>query len=212
MFEIEYKGGNGVVVATKKTQVVIDPKLSVNGLKDLTATDAVELATEARFLVNGKDAKLVVEGPGEYEIGDISIRGTRATRHIDTSADEPVSTIYRLEIGDVRIAVLGNVAPKLNEDQLEEIGVVDIVIIPVGGNGYTLDAVSAATIVRQISPRIVIPIHYAESGIKYEVPQDEVELFEKELAAPVEESGSKYKLKAASALPQVLTVLKLARS
>src|SRR5688572_2518969 len=107
MFEIEYKGGNGVVVATKKTQVVIDPKLSVNGLKDLTVTDAVELATEARFLVNGKDAKLVVEGPGEYEIGDISIRGTRATRHIDTSADEPVSTIYRLEIGDVRIAVLG---------------------------------------------------------------------------------------------------------
>lgn len=212
MFEIEYKGGNGVVVATKKTQVIIDPKLSVNGLKDVTVTDAVELATEARFLVNSKDAKLVVEGPGEYEIGDISIRGIRATRHIDTSADEPVSTIYRLEIGDVRIAVLGNIAPKLNEDQLEEIGVVDIVVIPVGGNGYTLDAVSAATIIRQIDPRVVIPIHYAEGALKYEVPQDDVELFEKELAAPVEEGGSKYKLKTASALPQVLTVLKLARS
>lgn len=212
MFDIEYKGGNSVVISTKKTQVVIDPKLSLNGLKDLSVSDAIEVATEARFMVDGKDAKLVLEGPGEFETGDVSIRGVRATRHIDTSADEPIATIYRLEIGDARIAVIGNVAPKLSEDQLEEIGIIDIVIVPVGGNGYTLDSVSAAAIVRQIDPKVVIPIHYADSSLKYEVPQDDVELFEKELAAPIEDGGSKYKLKAASALPQVLTVVKVARS
>lgn len=212
MFEIEYKGGNGVVIATKKTQLAIDPKLSVAGLKDMVTKDMVELATEPRFALNNPDAKLRLEGPGEYEVGDVSIRATRATRHLDTSADEPISTMYRLEIGDVRIAVIGNIAPKLNEDQLEEIGIVDILIIPVGGNGYTLDAVSAAVIARQVDPRIVIPIHYADSGLKYEVPQDNVELFEKELAAPVEDGGSKYKVKAPSAIPQVLTVVKLDRS
>ncbi len=212
MFDIEYKGGNGVVISGKKTQVVIDPKLSLVGLKDLSVKDAVELATEARFATKDPSAKLHIEGPGEYEIGEVSIRGSRATRHIDTSADEPVSTIYRLEIGDVRIAVLGNIAPKLSEDQLEEIGVVDILILPVGGNGYTLDAVSAATITRQIDPHVVVPIHYADKALQYEVPQDDVDLFIKELAAPVDDAGSKYKVKSSSSIPQVLTVVKIDRS
>lgn len=212
MFDIEYKGGNGVIVTSKKTTVVIDPKLSVVGLKDLSTKDAVELATEARFALNNPEAKLCIEGPGEYEIGDVSIRGIRATRHIDTTADEPVSTMYRLEIGDIRVAIIGNITPKLTEDQLEEIGIIDILIIPVGGNGYTLDSVSAATIVRQIDPRVIIPVHFADTAIKYEVPQDDVNLFEKELAAPVEDGGSKYKIKSSASIPQVLSVVKLARS
>jgi L-ascorbate metabolism protein UlaG (beta-lactamase superfamily) len=212
MFDIEYKGGNGVVIATKKTQVVIDPQLAVVGLKNLSVKDAVELATEARFAVSDESVRLQIEGPGEYEIGDVSIRGIRATRHLDTSADEPISTIYRIEIGEVRIAVVGNITPKLDEDQLEEIGLIDILVIPVGGNGYTLDATSAATIVRQIEPKVVIPVHYADAALKYEVPQDSLDIFTKELAAPVEDAGSKYKVKSASSLPQVLTAVTIARS
>lgn len=212
MFDIEYKGGNGVVITTKKSQITIDPKLSVVGLKDLSTKDAIELATEARFATNDPAAKLRIEGPGEYESGDVSIKGVSATRHIDTSADEPISTIYRVEIGDVRVAVLGNIAPKLQEEQLEEIGVVDILIIPVGGNGLTLDATSAITIVRQIDPKVVVPVHYNDKALKYEVPQEEVDVFVKELAVPVEEVGTKYKVKSSSAVPQALTVALVARS
>lgn len=212
MFDIEYKGGNGVIVTTKKTQLVIDPQLSVVGLKNLAVKDAVELATEARFMVNDETAKLQIEGPGEYEVGDVSIKGVRATRHIDTEADEPIGTVYRIEAGESRIALIGNIAPKLSEDQLEEIGVVDILILPVGGNGYTLDATSAATLVRSIDPRAVIPVHYADDALKYEVPQDTLETFIKELAAPVEEAGTKYKVKSSSSVPQVLTVIKIDRS
>ena len=212
MFDIEYKGGNGLVITTKKIQVVIDPRLSVFGLKDLNSRDGVEIATEDRFFIGDPQAKLRINGPGEYEIADVSIKGVRATRHLDTDADEPIATIYRIEVGDVRIAVLGNVSPKLTEDQLEAIGIVDIVIIPVGGNGYTLDAASAATIVRQIDPRAVVPVHYADSSLKYEVPQDTLEHFVKDMAAPVEEQGNKYRIKAPSSIPQVLTVVKIDRS
>lgn len=211
MFEIEYKGGNGVVIATKKTTAVIDPKLSVVGLKDLNVKDAVEIATEARFAVNGKDAQLSIEGPGDYEIGDFSIKGVEATRHIDTSADEKIATIYRIEVGEARIAVIGNVMPKLSESQLEALGIVDIVIVPVGGGGLTLDATSAASMVRQIDPKVVIPTHYADGALKYEMPQDTLETFVKELGAPVE-TVAKYKVKGASALPLVLTVVEVTRS
>lgn len=212
MFDIEYKGGNTVVVSTKKTTVVIDPKRSVNGQKDVVVAEAVEVATEPRFAVNGSDAKLHVEGPGEYEVGDIAIRGVPATRHLDAETDEPIGTIYRVEIGDVRIAVIGNIAPKVTEDQLEAVGVVDIVIIPVGGNGYTLDAESAAMLVRQIGPKAVIPVHYADDALTYEVPQDELDRFVKELALPVEEPGAKYKVKSSATLPATVSIVRIDRS
>lgn len=212
MFDIEYKGANGIVITTKKTQIVIDPKTSVAGIKDIPVKDAIEVATESRLSIGSKDAKLNIEGPGEYEVREVSIKGIRAVRHIDSESDEPISTIYRIEIGEIRIAVLGNISPKLSEEQLEEIGVVDIVIIPIGGNGYTLDATSAATIVRQIDPRVVIPVHYADTSIKYEVPQDNLEVFTKELAAPIEEQGVKYKIKSTTSVPQVLTVVVITRS
>jgi hypothetical protein len=212
MFDIEYKGGNGVVITTKKTTAVIDPKLSLVGLKDLKTQGAVELATEVRFALKSGDARLNIEGPGDYELGDFSIQGVRAVRHLDSNEAEPISTMYRIEVGDIRIAVIGNIAPKLSEEQQEGLGIIDILIIPVGGSGYTLDATSAAAIVRQIDPKAVIPVHYADSALSYEVPQDTLEVFTKELGAPVENVGTRYKVKNASSIPQILTVIEVARS
>ncbi len=212
MFDIEYKGGNTVVVSTKNTCIVADPKLSIVGLKDVSTKGVIELGTEARFLVNSADAKLVVEGPGEYEIGDFSIKGIPASRHIDTEEQEKLSTIYRIGVGDLHVALIGNIAPKLTEDELEAIGVVDILILPVGGTGYTLDATAAATIARQVEPKAVIPVHYADSALKYEVPQDALETFTSELGAPVEEAVAKYKVKSTAAIPPVLTVVPVSRS
>lgn len=96
MFDIEYKGANGVIVSTKKSKLVADPKLSVAGLKDLDTKGAIELATEPRFLVNNPDANLVIEGPGEYEVGDFSIRGLATNRHIDGSDSPSAATIYQI--------------------------------------------------------------------------------------------------------------------
>lgn len=211
MFDIEYKGGNTVVITTKKATLVVDPKQSVVGLKDLSVKEGIQLATEERFVVPNSEYQLTLEGPGEYEVSDFSIRGMPAVRHIDTDDSLPVSTIYRVEVGGVNIAILGNIAPKLSEDQLESIGVVDMVIIPVGGGGYTLDATSAASLVRKIDPKVVIPVHYADAALKYEVPQGDLETFTKELGAPVEETA-KYKIKSASAVPEALTTVVVTRS
>ncbi len=211
MFEVEYKGGNGVTISTKKATIIADPKLSLVGLKDLAVKDGVELTTEERFAVHAPTAKLLIESPGEYGIADFDIRGIAAQRHLDTEADPKAATMYRIEAGDIRAALLGNIYEKLDEDQLEALGVIDVLIIPVGGNGYTLDPTGAAKLVRQIEPKVVIPVHYNDPALKYEVPQLELDEFIKELGAPVEEM-LKLKLKNAGALPAVLTVYKLERS
>lgn len=212
MFEIEYKGGNGVVLSTKKASVVVDPKTSLVGLKDLNVKDVIELATEERFALNSADAKLCIEGPGEYGVADFDIRGVAAQRHLDTESDPKRSTMYRIEAGDIRVALIGNIYEKLTEDQLEQLGVVDIAILPVGGGGYTLDPEGAATIVRAVDPRVVIPVHYNDGALKYEVPQAEVDEFVTALGVPAEDVTGKYKLKNAAALPPTLTIIKLARS
>jgi L-ascorbate metabolism protein UlaG (beta-lactamase superfamily) len=211
MFDIEYKGGNTIIITTKKVTLVVDPKLSIVGQKDILAKDAVEIATEERFAVNGQDARLVIEGPGEYGVADFDIKGIPAQRHLDSESQPLLSTIYRIEIGDIRIGILGNIYEKLNEDQLEEIGVIDILIIPVGGNGYTLDATGAANLVRKIDSKVVIPVHYADKTLKYEVPQAALSEFVTELGAPVE-TVSKYKVKNTASIPSTLTVIEVTRS
>ena len=65
MFELEYKGGNTVVITTKKSKLITDPKQSVVGLKDVEPKGMVSLATEERFVVHSDDAVLEVDGPGE---------------------------------------------------------------------------------------------------------------------------------------------------
>lgn len=211
MFEIEYKGANSVVIRTKKTTVITDPKLSLAGLKDVSTKDAVVLATEARFVVANDDTKLVIEGPGEYGFGEFDVVGVAAQRHLDTADTELLSTMYRVQVGDTKIAVIGNIYEKLSEEQLEQLGVIDIVVIPVGGNGYTLDATGAASVVRSIDPKVVIPVHYADPALSYEVPQDTLDTFVAELGAPTEET-SKYKVKHTSSLPTTLTTVIVTRS
>jgi L-ascorbate metabolism protein UlaG (beta-lactamase superfamily) len=211
MFEVEYKGANTVVISTKKGTIVTDPKLSLVGLKDVNVKDSIELATEARFALNVDTARLVIEGPGEYGIADFDIRGIAAQRHLDSESDPKASTIYRIEAGEIRVALVGNIYEKLTEAQLEEIGLIDVLIIPVGGNGYTLDATGAATLTRLIDPKIVVPIHYADPAIKYEVAQGDFETFAKELGGTIEEAP-KLKIKQSAALPETLTIYKLARA
>jgi L-ascorbate metabolism protein UlaG (beta-lactamase superfamily) len=211
MFEIEYKGGNTVLISTKKAVIVTDPKLSVVGLKDVVIKDAVELSTESRFALNSQDAKLLIESPGEYGVAEFDIHGIAAQRHLDSSDQEKLATIYRIEVGDVRIGLLGNIYETLSEEQLEALGVIDILIIPVGGNGYTLDATGAAGLVHKIDPKVVIPVHYADSALAYEVPQDTLSTFVGELGAPVE-TVSKYKSKGIVSIPATLTIVELTRS
>lgn len=211
MFEIEYKGANCVVISNKNAKLVIDPKLSVVGLKDYSVKDCIEVATEERFAIYNSGESVLINGPGEYGVADFDIKGIAARRHIDSENEQKLSTMYRIEIDDIRLGVLGNVDENINDDQLEELGVLDILILPIGGNGYTLDAVSAAKLVRTIGPKVVVPVHYSDKAIKYEVPQDDLELFVKEMGSELE-TVAKYKSKQINNNQPGIAVIKIERS
>ncbi len=206
--DIEYKGANCIVITTKKSTVVIDPKLSGVGLKDIMPKEAVVIATQEDLLVFN-DTAIVIDRPGEYEARGVSVTGVSAERLIDHDKSHK-STIYRLIVGDVRFAILGHVATPLTEEQLETLGVIDVAIVPIGGSGYTLDAHQAVAAVRQIDPKAVIPTHFADKALTYEVPQMDLEPFVKEFGAPQHDTTPKWKIK--GPLPEILTLVELERT
>lgn len=208
--DIEYKGANCVVISSKKDTFVTDPKLSDNSLKDQGAQASAVLLTQSAFGVKAGDDTLIIDGPGEYEVNNCSIRGIAARRHSELSETTQTATIYRLDLDSITVAIVGHIDPQLSEEQLESLGVIDVLVVPVGNSGYTLDSKSAVDLIRTIEPKLVIPTHYAEEGVKYEVPQLPVDDFIKELGAASEEVP-KLKLKSGN-LPPSLTVYKITRS
>ena len=73
--------------------------------------------------------------------------------------------IYRIQAEDMNIAFLGSLKRKLTNDEIEALGDIDVLILPVGG-GDVMDAKAASSTISDIEPRIVIPMHYHISGIK----------------------------------------------
>lgn len=212
MFDIEYKGGNCVVITTKKTTLVFDPKLSVVGLKDISIPNSVELATEDRLATNGNQAKLHIQSAGEYGVGDCDIKAIAAVRKIDSDESIKNSMIYTVSVADNKVAILGNINDNLTDEQLESIGVIDILITPVGGNGLTLDSHAAARLTKKIDTKVVIPIHYDDPKLKYEVPQDSLDSFVEELKVDKEDAIIKYKVKPNMTYPSSLTIIELQKS
>jgi L-ascorbate metabolism protein UlaG (beta-lactamase superfamily) len=200
--EIEYRGANCVVIKTKKGLIVVDPT-DGRAAGEIAGKGAVTLATQPDFVPTKVD--FVISSPGEYEISDVSIAGIPMQRQIDPEGKQ--ATAYRIEFGGTRIAVLGHILSPISDDDLESLGVIDIVVVPVGGGGYTLDARDAAAVARQIGPKVVIPTHYQDKAVKYEVPQEPLELFVKEMGGIYEKIDS-LKLKNGS-LPEALTVYEL---
>lgn len=206
--ELQYYGANCIGITTKKARLVVDDNLAELGLKPVVNADSIAVYTVPPTKAPG--ARLVFSDPGEYEASEISIFGIPARSHMDEEGRQS-ATIYKIQVGDLRIAVTGHIHPDISEDHLEELGAVDILFVPVGGNGYTLDAVGALTIVKKIEPRIVIPTHYDDAKIKYPVPQQPLAEALKGLAMEAKETLQKYKPKPAD-LGEATQLLVLERS
>lgn len=110
------------------------------------------------------DVKRVIEGPGEYEIAGVSIVGYRSYHDDQKGVERGKNTIYVYEIGDLRICHLGDLGHELSSKLVEEIGNIDILMIPVGGT-YTINAEVAEKVSQSIEASIVIPMHYSENGM-----------------------------------------------
>jgi len=120
----------------------------------------------------------VISGPGEYEISGILIIGMATFHDGEGGKKRGKNTVYLIEVDDLVVCHLGDLGHVLSIQQVEEIGNVDVLLVPVGGVS-TISANTAAAIVRQLEPKVVIPMHYKTPVLKREL--ETVDRFLKEM-------------------------------
>jgi L-ascorbate metabolism protein UlaG (beta-lactamase superfamily) len=173
-------------IGTDGVSLVTDPfDPAATGLK--WASLEADLVTvshqhhDHNYLKGIKGKPFVIDSAGEYEYKGIYVEGVDAWHDQEQGGRRGPTVIYRIEIDDLTIAHLGDLGTTLDAKQIEHLEGTDILIVPVGGK-YTLDARLAVEVINQLEPRIIIPMHYQVSGLKYDLAP--VDKFIKELGLP----------------------------
>ena len=120
----------------------------------------------------------LVTGPGEYEISGVLIIGINTFHDAEGGIKRGKNTVYLMEVDEIAICHLGDLGHVLTAEQVEEMDNVDVLLLPVGGVS-TINAPMAAEVVRQLEPKVVIPMHYKTRALKWEL--ESVDKFLKEI-------------------------------
>ncbi len=115
----------------------------------------------------GGEPRLVIR-PGEYEISGVMIIGIATFHDADRGRERGENTVYLMEVDEISVCHLGDLGHTLTAGQVEEIGNVDVLLLPVGGVS-TINAPMAAEVVRQLEPKAVVPMHYKTSALSWEL-------------------------------------------
>ena len=142
----------------KKINILIDP---FNG-RIKTKIDILLLTEAGRKTITCKGKPFLISGPGEYEVQDVFIRGISARKSKEQNQSD--LTIYTIESGRMRTCYLGHFGQReLTSRQLETIGAVDVLIVPVA---EALLGKEIQKIVSQVEPKVIIPIEYKKKKLK----------------------------------------------
>lgn len=177
----------------KHASVITDPYNGKLGLPALKVKgDVVTISHDApghnyATAVNGAQHNL--DGPGEYEIGNVFITGI-VTK---SAARANNNVIFLFDYDGLKIAHLGDLDKVPSQTEIEALEEVNVLLLPVGG-GNSLNAAQASELVSMLEPNIVVPMHYKLPGLNLEL--DELDRFLKEMGVtdPTQEDSLKISL------------------
>ncbi|MBI5411707.1 MBL fold metallo-hydrolase [Candidatus Peregrinibacteria bacterium] len=167
--QIRYFGHSCFIIEDGKVSIVTDPFNESIGLKlpSLKATIVTVSHTDPESgnskAIEGEPR--IFDWPGEYETLGVHIKGIHSFHSPKEAKEQKENTIFAIEFNGIRLCHLGDQGCRLTPEQLEKIGEVDVLFIPVGGN-TTIDAKKAQGVIEQLEPRVVIPMQYNIPGIK----------------------------------------------
>ncbi|MBN2386708.1 MAG: MBL fold metallo-hydrolase [Anaerolineales bacterium] len=147
-----------------------------------------------------------ITGAGEFEIGGVFITGVQTNGHDRKSTAQPRNTLYVFDYDGLTVAHMGDLPAVPTQAEIEALGTVHVVLVPVGG-GNGLNAAKAAEVISLLEPNIVIPMHYATPDAK--VNLDSLDKFLKEMGLHNAETTPSLKI-TKSGLPEETQVVLLA--
>lgn len=116
----------------------------------------------------------ILRDQGEYQIQDIHIKGLSSFHDNQGGAARGSNIIFIFQLDGLKIAHLGDLGHTFSPAQLSQLGSPDILLIPLGGT-YTIGAKEATAIIEQVDSKLVLPMHYKTSTLRY--PLDPLDPF-----------------------------------
>jgi L-ascorbate metabolism protein UlaG (beta-lactamase superfamily) len=170
----------------KDATVITDPCKKTSGYALGRATADLVTISNDHPHHNAKDEvagdPTVLDGPGEYEVHGVIVTGVRTDRPRSDGTGLR-NTAYIIDVDDVRICHLGDLANLPSADQVELMKDAHVLLVPVGGH-CTIGAPEAVEVISQIEPKIVVPMHYATDVSKAELESVDRFLREMGLTSP----------------------------
>jgi L-ascorbate metabolism protein UlaG (beta-lactamase superfamily) len=140
-----------------------------------------------------KGEPFVIDSPGEYSIKGIQIEGIESFHDKEKGNLRGRNTIFIFKTEDLKICHLGDLGHTLSENQIEKLGEIDVLMIPIGGI-YTISPKEAEEIVGQLEPKIILPMHYKIKGLAMEGLEDE-KSFCSEIGSCIDKNVSKLNIR-----------------
>jgi len=167
----------------KEVSLLIDPFSKDIGLRPPRIKDQIVLVTHNHYdhaNTEGAEAgSMIINGPGEYEVKGVYIQGIPSFHDNTGGAERGSNTIYSIKFEDITFCHLGDLGQEaLDEKQVDLIGDIDVLMVPVGGK-YTIGAKEAVKVISQIEPKIIIPMHYKTPELNIDI--ESVDKFLKEV-------------------------------
>ncbi|OGN10038.1 MAG: hypothetical protein A3J46_04225 [Candidatus Yanofskybacteria bacterium RIFCSPHIGHO2_02_FULL_41_11] len=182
-------------IETKEGSILIDPFSKEIGLRPPKIKDDLVLVTHDHHdhnnVADANPEAFIIKNPGEYEKQGIAVHGILAYHDKSEGKERGLNTIYIIKAEEMTICHLGDLGQeKLSDEQVQAIGDIDILMIPVGGT-YTINSKEAVAVISQIEPKIIMPMHYKTPDLKVDI--ESADKFIKELGLTPEKTD-KFKM------------------
>ena len=107
----------------------------------------------------------VFDGPGEYEVGGVFITGIVTFADGQRGASRGLNTVFTFDLGGLTVCHLGYLGHVPTQSQVEDLGTVNVLLVPVG-NGGSLSPARASEVISLFEPNLVVPMHYEIPGLQ----------------------------------------------
>lgn len=163
-----------LITAEDGTRIVTDPYNAEVGYRVPVETADFVTVSHDHFdhssVDNVPGTPEVIKGPGHFELGTVKAVGVPTAHDDQSGAKRGHNTVYCFDIPEggetLRICHLGDLGHQLTPQQRQSIGEVDVLLVPTGGT-YTITASGAADVIRQVRPKVVVPMHYKTDALAF---------------------------------------------
>jgi L-ascorbate metabolism protein UlaG (beta-lactamase superfamily) len=161
-----------LITSDSGTRIITDPYICGSGLRYDEIKEAADVVTVSHDHFDHNNVASVggnpqvIKKPGEAK--GIKFEGVPTYHDASGGSERGNNTIFCMDIDGVRVCHLGDLGHPLSDQQVANIGKVDVLLIPVGGF-FTIDAKVASEVCDRLSPRVIIPMHYKNEKCEFPI-------------------------------------------